>query len=70
MDLETLNVFREYWDEGRETLAPVFENLNGEEKQLYSFLKENNIRLEQEKIRHEFAVQSFKRVTVPDVSGS
>lgn len=62
MDFETLNAYREYWDEGTETLIPVPENLNAEEKQLYSFLRENNVRLEQEKIRHEFVVRSFDRV--------
>jgi hypothetical protein len=59
MDFETLNAFKEHWDEGTETAAAVPEYLNEEEKKLFGFLKEKNIRLEQEKIRHEVVVRSF-----------
>lgn len=62
MDFGTLNAFKEYWDEGTETFASLPENLSVEEKQLYSFLKENNVRLEQEKIRHEFVMRCFEGV--------
>lgn len=62
MDFETLNTFKEYWDTGTETLAGIPENLSDEEKTLFQFLKENNIRLEQEKVMHEFVVRCFERV--------
>lgn len=61
MDVETLNAFRDYWNKGTETLAGVSENLNEEEKRLFEFLKEGNVRLEQEKIRHDYVVEEFGR---------
>lgn len=62
MDFATLDTFKEYWDKGTETPGSVPDNLNDEEKRLFGYLKENNIRLEQEKIRHEFVVECFGKV--------
>jgi len=59
MDFNSLDSFKEYWGTGTETLVVVPAHLNDEEKKLFMFLKENNIRLEQEKISHDFVVRSF-----------
>jgi hypothetical protein len=61
MDFATLNAFKPYWDAGTETSDSVPENLNDEEKRLFEFLKEGNVRLEQEKLRHDYVVSEFGR---------
>lgn len=64
MDFETLNAFKEHWTEGMETSVSLPEFLNDEETRLFEFLKENNIRLEQEKIRHDHVVEALSKVIV------
>jgi hypothetical protein len=59
MDFTTLNLFKDYWDVGTESAVRVPENLTEKEKQLFLFLQQNNIRLEQEKISHGFVLESF-----------
>ncbi len=61
MDFDTLNAFKPYWDVGTETSDYVPERLSEEEKRLFEFLKEGNVRLEQEKLRHDYVVAEFSR---------
>jgi len=59
MDFKTLNAFKEYWDVGTESTMNTPENLTDEEKELFLYLQQNNLRLEQEKINHEFVLKTF-----------
>lgn len=61
MDFATLNAFKPYWDAGTETSVSVPEDLNNEEKRLFEFLRDGNVRLEQEKLRHDYVVAEFGR---------
>ncbi len=49
MDFETLNSFKSDWGHGEPITVSNLQNLNHEEQELFAFVKENNIRLEQEK---------------------
>lgn len=62
MDFETLNAFKDHWTEGTETSVSLPEHLNEEETRLFEFLRDKNIRLEQEKIRHEYVVKEFGKI--------
>jgi hypothetical protein len=64
MDFETLKAFKDHWTEGTETSVAQPEHLSEEEKKLFEFLRDKNIRLEQEKIRHEYVVKELRRVIV------
>lgn len=57
MDLQTLDDHREFQVIGKGTNVNSLPNLTAEESGLFSYLKENNIRLEQEKITHEYTMQ-------------
>ena len=50
MDRKTLDNFQDKIAEGTPTFAQNLAYLNAEEQQLFDFLKQNNLRLEQEKI--------------------
>ena len=54
MDKETFEKYYE-GDKGKETNAENLYNLTSEENELFKYLKENNYRLEQEKIPYEYA---------------
>jgi len=62
MDFDTLNHFKNYWDVGTESTIVALENLTEEEKELYLYLQQNNLRLEQEKISHDFVLSSFAKL--------
>lgn len=62
MDFDTLNAFKDDWTEGTEASITMPEYLSQEEKELFKFVREKNIRLEQEKIRHAYAVGELGRV--------
>ncbi len=59
MDRKTLLAFEEDWVEGTPTLVSDPVNLTEEEQKLYQLLKEKSIRLEQEKISHNFVKENF-----------
>ncbi len=61
MDFEALNSFKDFWERGTETFAEKPANLSLEEEKLFLFVRENNIRLEQEKLSHEYVVSAFLR---------
>lgn len=59
MDFETLNYFKDEWDSGEPINKEALPNLTTEEQELFRFVKADNtntIRLEQEKISHEYVV--------------
>lgn len=65
MDFETLNVFKEDWSRGEPISAKILPNLTAEEQQLFTFVKadnENTIRLEQEKITHEYVLSQISKL--------
>jgi len=61
MDKFTLFQYESDWSAGEPTLQENPEYLLPEEKELFHFLRERNIRLEQEKIRQDDVVNVFKR---------
>jgi hypothetical protein len=62
MDFETLNKFKEYSRIGSPTNNLQLDFLDKEELELYSYLKQNNIRLEQEKISNSYANECLMNV--------
>lgn len=62
MDFETLNKFKEYSCIGSPTNNLQLDFLDKEELELYSYLKQNNIRLEQEKISNSYANECLMNV--------
>jgi hypothetical protein len=62
MDFETLNTFKEDWGRGASIKATELPNLNTEERELFEFIKADNIntiRLEQEKISQEYVLKKL-----------
>ena len=60
MDFETLNTFKDDWDKGESINVGSLSNLNPDEHELFLFIKADNIntiRLEQEKISHEYVLK-------------
>lgn len=65
MDFDTLNTFKEDWDIGKPINTNSFPNLNSDEQELFQFVKANNIntiRLEQEKISHEYVLKALGKL--------
>lgn len=65
MDFETLNFFKDDWGKGEVTPVCNLTNLSLIEQELYNFLKADNInpiRLEQEKITHEYVLKWIKSI--------
>lgn len=62
MDRNTLNAYKEYWGIGASTPQESITYLSMEENDLFCFLKEKNIRLEQEKIKHEDVLEAIQRL--------
>ena len=55
-------------------MGPIYadsvpKNINGEEKRLFEFLKEGNVRLEQKKLRHDYVAAEFGRRVSGDAGG-
>ncbi len=55
MDFETLDIFEKESVEGTLTNVDSLNNLTMDEKQVFNYVKANNIRLEQEKISYQYA---------------
>lgn len=64
MDFDTLHAFKEHWTEGTETSVSLPQYLSEEEKKLFEFIRGKNIRLEQEKIKHEYVVRTLGSLIV------
>lgn len=64
MDLNTLNNFKNDWVDGTETAVLNLKNLTEEEFSLFKLISTegNRIRLEQEKIPHEYVVKELDKV--------
>lgn len=65
MDLETLNTFKDEWDKGEPINKESLPNLTAEEQELFRFVKADNIntlRLEQEKISHEYVLKVIGKI--------
>jgi len=63
MDFETLNTFQEEWGRGEPINVTDLPNLNCEERELFEFIKADNIntiRLEQEKISQAYVLERIK----------
>jgi hypothetical protein len=68
MDFETLNAFREDWDNGESINKDSLPNLTPEEQELFRFVKGDNIhtiRLEQEKIDHTYVLKVLGKLFEP-----
>ena len=65
MDFATLNCFKDDWGIGEKTNVSELTNLNKEEINLFNYLKENNLRLEQEKITQEYVLKYLSRILIP-----
>ncbi len=66
MDFETLNAFKDDWGKGEPIKATILLNLNSKERELFEFVKADNIntiRLEQEKISQEFVIKKMKALS-------
>ena len=59
MDMETYHTFEKLSIENHVSNPPVLTNLEKKEIELYNFLKENDKRLEQEKISHSYGVKNI-----------
>lgn len=57
MDKDTLLKFQSDWRIGKMTNVAILNGLSHEEQEFFSFLKEQNIRLEQEKIPQSFVIE-------------
>ncbi len=65
MDFETLNTFKADWDKGEPIHESSLPNLNSDEQGLFQFVRADNIitiRLEQEKINHQYVLKALNRV--------
>ena len=62
MDRETLTAHKKYWGQGEQTIqeSPLY--LTDDEKDLFRFLKKHNVRLEQEKIEHEYVLSQIRKL--------
>jgi hypothetical protein len=59
MDMETLKSYQDFWVKGTPSSINGLNYLNIDEHQTYNFLRENNIRLEQERILHFKVIESL-----------
>ncbi|MBK6964925.1 MAG: hypothetical protein IPH20_13555 [Bacteroidales bacterium] len=62
MDFETFNTFQEDWGRGEPINVTDLPNLNIEERELFEFIKADNIntiRLEQEKINQTYVIKKY-----------
>lgn len=62
MNKKTLEAYKEYWGIGANTQQESLEYLLPEELELFKFLKEKNVRLEQEKILHKDVLQAIQNL--------
>jgi len=65
MDFETLNAFKEEWDKGEPINKEYLPNLTADEQELFKFVRADNvntIRLEQEKISHEYVLEQMSKI--------
>jgi len=65
MDFETLNTFRDDWDKGERINKETLPNLTADEEALFKFVRGDNvntIRLEQEKITHDYVLKQFVKI--------
>lgn len=60
MDMAILNSYKEFWVKGTPANINDLNYLNIDERQTFLFLKENNIRLEQERIQQAKVIQSLQ----------
>lgn len=57
MNRETLDQFKQFWTIGTPTTVSNLKGLSSSELELFQYIKDNNIRLEQERIPQEFVKQ-------------
>lgn len=62
MDFRTIELFKDVCGQGKPTTVENLAYLSEEEIALFSYVKNENLRLEQEKIRHDYAAECFKEV--------
>lgn len=65
MDFETLNAFKSGWDKGEPINKESLPHLTAEEQELFKFVRADNvntIRLEQEKITHDYVLKQFAKI--------
>jgi hypothetical protein len=62
MDRHTLDQFKSLWTSGTATTVSKLDGLHPEEIKLFQFLKENNVRLEQEWIPQEYVIREMNRL--------
>lgn len=62
MNVETYGKFKDMSVYNQVVNAPVLSNLNTQEMELYNFLKENNKRLEQEKITYAHSLEVISKI--------
>jgi hypothetical protein len=65
MDFETLNTFKDDWSNGEPTAVTSLSNLTADEQKLFLFVKGKGIepiRLEQEKISHEYVLRQISQL--------
>lgn len=60
MDFKTLRHFENELGPGEPTNVRVLENLTEEELDLFKYVQSNNLRLEQEKITHQYLIEELK----------
>ncbi|WP_298269489.1 Wadjet anti-phage system protein JetD domain-containing protein [Geobacter sp.] len=59
MDFATLNFFEKEIGPGERTNASILEHLNEEELELFNFVQSKKLRLEQEKITHQYLLEKL-----------
>lgn len=64
MGFDTLNSYREDWQTGKEAKASKLLHLTKAENETYQFLRNNNLRLEQEKISNTSVSHSLRQLTL------
>lgn len=62
MDRGTLDQFKSLWTSGTLTTVSKLDGLHPEEQDLFQFLKENNVRLEQEWIPQEYVIREMNKL--------
>lgn len=62
MDRNTLDEFKSLWTSGTPTSVSKLDGLHPEEMELFQFLKENNVRLEQEWIPQEYVIREMNKL--------
>jgi hypothetical protein len=62
MDMNTLTKYTDYWTKGAKTNQASTTYLTPDELKLFQYLKENDIRLEQERITHEDVVEAIDKL--------